>query len=199
MVYLMKKVSEVIFLKYITLLIVFLSYSLFSIGIFISGGYSLLENTGWSFGLGFSDKNFEALGYLTFDLNKEISENASPVDLYDFKFTTSMSFDVENIKFGPLFVAHYENYPEEDSTNLSWMGDFGLGVVSQIVRENFDLSLGLWMPFDGNFNARKNVYVKFRYYIPPPGGKSFKDKLFLEVMYLFGGVRIGFGLWEPVP
>jgi len=168
-------------------------------GMFISGGYSFLESTGWSFSLGFSERNFEALGYLSFDLNKEISGSASPVDLYDFKFTASMNFDAGSLKFGPFFVAHYDNYPEEGSTDTSWSSDFGLGIVSQYIRENFDLSIGVWMPVSGNFDAKRNVYVRFRYYIPPPARRSFKDKLFLEIMYLLGGVRIGFGLWEPVP
>ncbi len=153
----------------------------------LSGGYTFVEKRGWNLKIGFLEYPFESDVGVSFDFEQPHTLMCFDVDVY-FPL-----FDFSLFRSGPVLIYIRDNY------SGGWSEFAGLGAFVQIDNESFTLRGGLLYPITEEFDFQKNVMYELRYYMRPPKGKRFKDKLFVELVYHYGFFRFGIGLIEPIP
>ena len=174
-------------MKYLVVIFVLLSFSYFGFDLLVFAGYSYgSEIGGWTMGTGFYQQPFGADIMVTFQVS-------SPTNLA-FNVDGSIPiFNVGDVNIGP-FVAYVHQNFSGDWKDFSWVG-----AVVEKWTDNYHARVALLYPVDGEFDFSRDVMAEFRYFLRPPKGYTFKDKLFFNISYIGGLFRFGVGLLEPIP
>ncbi len=142
--------------------------------------------SGWTVGTGFYQIPFGADIMTTFQVGTPTS--------FAFNIDGSLPiFPVGDIKVGPVVAYLHHNFSGE-WTDYSWVG-----AVIERWTEDYHARLALLYPINGNFNFSRDIIAEFRYFLKPPSGYRFKDKLYFGISYIGGIFRFGVGLLEPMP
>ncbi len=172
---------------YIVLLILIVTYTL-AFDLLMSGGYTFVEKRGWNLKFGFIQQPFEADVGVSFDFESEPRKMCFDVSVM---FPV---FDFSLFRAGAMLVYTRDNYEED-----TWKEFAGIGALVQTETEDFTLRFGMLYPVNEEIDVNRDLSFELRYYLKPPRGLVFKDKLFVELIYHAGFFRFGLGLIEPVP
>jgi hypothetical protein len=150
-------------------------------------GYTYGDYNGWTLGTGFYQEPFGSDVMMTF-------QASSPTNFFAFHFSGFVPlFSVGEILTGPAAVYVHSNYSGE------WEDNAWVGIVIENWNEDFHLRLSLLYPIQKEFDFSRDLVVEFRYFLKPPGGLRFKDRLYFDMAYVGGIFRFGIGLLEPLP
>ena len=174
--------------RIVILLLSMIPLTLLGFELLISGGYTFVEKRGWNVKFGFLQTPFEA------DIGVSFDFESSPTKMcFDVSVLFPM-FDFSFFRAGAALVYTRDNYTGD------WTEFSGAGVLLQSKAEDFDLRLGFLYPFtEEGIEPTRDVLFELRYYLKPPEGRHFKDRLFVELVYHAGFFRFGIGLIEPLP
>ncbi|MEJ5228887.1 MAG: hypothetical protein WHT65_02695 [Pseudothermotoga sp.] len=162
----------------------------------IGGGVTFLNISGWNISTGLLDRSYSIEAGFDFDIGRTIEGTAT--NLYNLEMLGKIPlYRIEGLAFGPALSLMYGNFPVGSATDTSWKATFSAGVFGQYEFENISFSFGFLYPFVDNFDFTKAVYASAKFFIQPPEGKKFIDKLFVGVDMLSGRVRLMVGLAEP--
>ncbi len=173
--------------KTLMLILVVLTSHVLAFELLISGGYTFVEKRGWNLKFGFIQEPFEADIGVSFDFEAESTKMCFDVDVI------FPPFDFGLFRAGAILVYTRDNYSNE------WNEFAGLGFVIQTQNENFKFRMGMLYPMNEEIDIARDLSFELRYYLSPPEGMVFKDKLFVELVYHAGFFRFGIGLIEPIP
>ncbi len=144
------------------------------------------EYSGWTLGTGFYQDPFGSDINFTFQIG-------TPTH-FAFHFTGFIPiFSAEGLGIGPAVSYLRSDYSGE------WKDKSWVGVVIESKSEDYHARVALLYPTSGEFDFSRDVHAEFRYFLKPPKGLIFKDKLFFSVLYSGGIFRFGVGLLEPLP
>ncbi len=175
------------------ILVFFLIFStailLYGFDLLIIGGYSYATPTGWYLGVGGVEEPFEGSIYVTFYISEETT-------LYEFNiFSYVPLISVEPFSMGPSINILKGNF-------YGGRELVAIGGGFRFVTTYFSLTGTIFYPLypDGEeFNVSKDIFIRLRYFLQPPRGLHFKDRLFFSITYSSGFFRVGLGLLEPIP
>lgn len=144
------------------------------------------EYSGWTLGTGFYQDPFGSDINFTFQMG-------TPTQ-FAFHFTGFIPiFSAVNLEIGPTV-----SYLRSDFSG-DWKDESWVGVVVESRSEVYHARVALLYPTFGEFDFSRDVHAEFRYFLKPPEGLVFKDRLFFSVLYSGGIFRFGVGLLEPLP
>ncbi len=174
-------------MRYFAIAIIFISvmYVGFNLLIFLGYSYSS-EVNGWTMGTGFYQQPFGSDIMVTFRVG-------TPTNMA-FNVDGSIPiFRVGDIEVGPFIAYIRQNFTGEWE-DFSW-----IGAVVERWTDDYHARVALLYPVNGNFDFSRDLMAEFRYFLKPPKGYVFKDKLFFDMSYVGGLFRFGVGLLEPIP
>ena len=171
-----------------------LAFSLVLLPIFAVGfdlqlllGYTYGEMDGWTLGTGFYEEPFGSDIVMVF-------KSSSPTNFYSFTVAAFIPvFEAGNYSLGPSVAYVHGNYSGEWEDG-SWIG----GVLEKWTGE-YHARIALFYPVQGSFDFSRDTLFEFRYFLKPPNGMKFKDRLYFEIFYFRRIFRFAVGLLEPIP
>ncbi|MCD6448994.1 MAG: hypothetical protein J7L34_00605 [Thermotogaceae bacterium] len=168
------------------IIFVFLSVStLYSFDLLMFGGFSYATPTGWSLGAGFYQDLARLDVYVTYD------DGAKRLSFNVFGFIPLFHQGV--IIGGPSMMYLYSDFEGK------WQGKGMVGVVLGTNLNDYSFLFGTYYPINHDFSFAKDIFIELKYYLKPPKGMVFKDKLFFSFVYTENSFRFGIGLLEPIP
>jgi len=166
---------------------------LFATELMIGGGFIFGSITGWNLSGGLVDQNYKIDLGLDFDLGKTVPDSTTTKDFYQIDiFSVIPLYSLEDFKIGPALAIMSGNYASD-----SWETSFAIGIAAEYTYQSVSFSAGMLYPFSDTFDFYKALCVGAQFFITPPQGKQFIDKLFVSVDLLMGRVRFMAGLIEP--
>jgi len=169
-----------------TIIAVFLMVStVYSFDILMFGGFSYATPTGWCLGTGFYQDLARLDIYVTYD------DGAKKLGFNVFGFIPLFRQGV--FVGGPSMMYLYSNFGGK------WQGKGTIGVALGTNFSDYALLFGVHYPINYEFSFAEDIFIGLKYYLRPPKGMYFKDKLFFSFMYTESSFKFGIGLLEPVP
>ena len=142
---------------------------------------------GWTVGTGFYQQPFGSDVMITFRV-------ASPTTLFAFHISGFIPvFDFGEMKMGPAVLYLHEDF------SGGWKDSSWVGIVIEDWKEDYHARIALLYPTQGAFDFSRDLVLEFRYFLKPPKGYVFKDRLYFGITYTGGIFRFGVGLLEPLP
>ncbi len=174
-------------MRFFAVVLVLLSVFYLGFDLLLFFGYSYgNEISGWTMGTGLYQQPFGADIMTTFQIG-------TPTNLA-FNVNGSIPiFKVGDIEMGPVVAYVHQNFSGEWK-DFSWVG-----AVVERWTDDYHARIALLYPVNGNFEFSRDLMIDFRYYLKPPKGYVFKDKLLFDISYIGGLFRFGIGLLEPIP
>jgi len=173
--------------KFILMIIVvfFMVSTVFSFDILMFGGFSYATPTGWCMGTGF----YQDLARL--DIFATYDNGAKKLAFNVLGFIPLFHQGI--FIGGPSMMYLYSNFEGK------WQGKGTVGVALGTNLEDYTFLFGILYPINYEFSFAKDIFIELKYYLKPPNGMTFKDKLFFSFVYTENSFRFGVGLLEPVP
>ncbi len=170
----------------LTIIVVFLIVStVYSFNILMFGGFSYATPTGWCLGTGFYQDLARLDIYVTYD------DGAKRLGFNVFGFIPLFRQGV--FLGGPSMMYLYSDFEG------GWQGKGTVGIALGADFSDYTFLFGVYYPISYSFSFAKDIFVELKYYLKPPNGMTFKDKLFFSFVYTESSFRFGVGLLEPVP
>ena len=165
----------------------FLPILLYGFDLVTEIGYSYATPTGWNLGLGAWQDGFEADVNVTFFFGKETE--------YEFNVFTFLPL----IPIGPLSLGVTANFFRGNFADRD-RGALGMGI--RLYAGAFSVIATFTTPIypsSAEFDASMDFYFRLRYFLRPPPGRYFKDRLYFSLTYSGQSYRVTAGLMEPLP